>query len=561
MKRTLVLLSSLLVLSALVAGTAQEKKIYWGSEVPSGWNGVWPDKFRTGAEKSGFATTASHQEILDFLSLMQWNSENVHVFNMFVSDLRRNCPVIVMANPRVTSPQQAKDSGKTVVYLQGGIHPGECEGKEALLMLMRDILVGKKKYLLDRLIILCAPSFNVDGAESLSLGDGLPKLAGIRENALGYDVNRDAVKLQTTNMQGAYRNLFNAWDPVIIHDTHRMGGTRHGYAIVYATSNVATAHPEPRGYVTNQIFPAVRKAARDNGGIEIFFHAGLDEGWPPKEFTHDNAIWSTEGKFMVSAYGLRNRMSILVETPGWESFEKKIYSQYVYARELLEYTYNHGAEMKEICRRADEDVVNRVRTQAASGTLRNFVEGKYESYGKVDVYAYKDLPSQLILGTSARQSMGSQAPVLCPGVELITKPVGTKEATMPRGYLIPADMGFLVEKLRIQNVKVTVLERPVVASGEEFVIDKLATVNKGGYEMTELKGGFFRSERREFPAGTFQVDLAQPLANMAFYCLEPQIGDGFAGWNLLNEYLNALGVKNHSVVYPIFKYLKIDAGS
>jgi len=61
---------------------------------------------------------------------------------------------------------------------------------------------------------------------------------------------------------------------------------------------VATAHPEPRGYVTHQIFQALREAARDNGGLEIFFHAGLDESWPPKEFTHDNAIWSTEGKFM-----------------------------------------------------------------------------------------------------------------------------------------------------------------------------------------------------------------------------------------------------------------------
>jgi dipeptidyl-peptidase-4 len=557
-KHALSILPAAMLLLLLSGHAAQQRKIYWGSEVPAAWNGDWPEKFRTGAEKSGFTTTASHQEILDYMSLLQGNSEHVYVYNMFVSDLRRNCPVIVMANPRITSPQQAQASGKTVVYLQGGIHPGECEGKEALLMLMRDILVGKKKYLLDKLIILCCPNFNVDGAESWSLGDGFPRLAGIRENAQGYDVNRDAIKVQTVNMQGAYRNLFNTWDPVIIHDTHRMGGARHGYAIVYAASNVATAHPEPRGYVTNQIFPAVRQAARDNGGLEIFFHAGVDSGWPPKEFTHDNAIWSTEGKFMVSGYGLRNRMSILVETPGWESFEKKIYSQYVFARELLEYTFRHGEEMQLICRRAEEDVIDRIRTQAESGKLKNFVEGKYESYGKVEVYAYPAIPSQFIAGTSIRQNIIERlAPQLCPGVELITKPVGTKEATVPRGYLIPSDMGYIVEKLRIHNIRVNVLDKPVVVSGEEFVIDKLAPVSKGGYNMTELQGGFFRSERREFPAGTFQVDMAQPLANMAFYCLEPQVGDGFAGWNQLNEYLEALGVKKHSVVYPIFKYLRV----
>ena len=142
-------------------------------------------------------------------------------------------------------------------------------------------------------------------------------------------------------------------------------------------------------------------------------------------------------------------------------------------------------------------------------------------------------------------------------MELVTKPVGAKEAMVPRGYLIPADMDFIVEKLRIHNIRVNVLDIPLTVSGEEFIIDKLVPISKGGYNMTMLEGGFFKSERKEFPAGTFQIDMAQPLANMAFYCLEPQVGDGFVGWNLLNEYLKSLGAQKHSVVYPIYKYLKI----
>ena len=552
------LLILVLVLSA--SSIAQEGKIYWGSEVPEGWNGNWPDELKTVVEKTDFERTASNTEILEFVSMLKWKSENVHVFNMFVSDLRRNCPVVVMANPRLTSPREAQESGKTVVYLQGGIHPGECEGKEALLMLMRDILFGEKKYLLDSLIILCCPNFNVDGGESLSISDGLPKLSGIRQNALGYDVNRDAIKVETTNMQGAYRNVFNTWDPTIILDTHRMGGARHGYAIVHATSNVPSAHPGPRGYVTETIYPALQKGARENGGIEIHFHAGLDRGWPPTVFSHDNAIWSVEGKFMVSGYGLRNRMSILVETPGYTSFERKIYAQYVFASELLEYSANHAKEMREICRQADEETVNNVLTLAESGELKNYVDGRYESYGKFDILAYETLESKMIPGTSVRQRglrVFNEEPVLCSGVELVTKPVGTKQATVPRGYLLPADLDFIVEKLRIHNIQVEILDKPITVSGEEFIIDKLEPIRKGGYPMTQLHGGFFKSEVKEFPAGTFRVDMAQPLGNVAFYCLEPEVGDGFAGWNLLNDYLMALGVEIHSVVYPIYKYLKI----
>lgn len=536
----------------------QESKIYWGSEVPAGWNGDWPENIKTPAEKTDFSRTATNKDILDFFVTLKWESENVHVFNMFVSDRGRRCPVIVMANPRVTSAREAKRSGKTVVYLQGGIHPSECEGKEAMMMLMRDILFGEKKYWLDNLIILSCPNFNLDGNETLGVSDGLPKLSGTRQNAQGYDVNRDAIKLETTNMRGAYQNLFNTWDPIIIHDTHRMGGARHGYAIVQAASNVMTAHPGPRGYVTEKIFPALRNMTRENGGIEIHFHAGLDRGWPPTEFTHDNSIWSTEGKFMVSGYGLRNRMSILVETPGYESFEKKIYSQYVYMRELLEYSYQHGEEMQQVCRQADEEVVNLIQNEAGSGQLKNFIEGIYESYGKFDIYAYRNIPSEIIPGTSVRQRrIGNEPPELIHDVELVTKPVGTKEAVVPRGYLIPADMEFIVEKLRIHNIKIIVLEKTITVSGEEFIIDKLVSIRKGGYNMIKLEGGFFKSQHKEFPAGTFQIDMAQPLANMAFYCLEPQVGDGFVGWNLLNDYLKDLGAEKHSVVYPIYKYLKI----
>lgn len=85
-------------------------------------------------------------------------------------------------------------------------------------------------------------------------------------------------------MKGAYMRVFNTWDPMIIYDTHNMGSVRHGYPIVYAGSNVATAHPGPRDYVTYKIFPAITEEARKSGQIEIFYHCGLTKGeWAPTE--------------------------------------------------------------------------------------------------------------------------------------------------------------------------------------------------------------------------------------------------------------------------------------
>jgi len=554
---------SLMCLFITSCAVNQQSKIYWASETPKRWNGSWSEKFQTAAEKSNFTRTASNNEILDFFAMMKWNSENMYVYNMFTSDLRRNCPVIVMANPRVTSPREAAESGKTVVYLQGGIHPSECEGKEALMMLIRDILIGDKKYLLDKLIILCCPNFNVDGNESWSIQPELPNLAGIRENATGFDINRDAIKLETTNMQGLCRNLFNNWDPTVILDTHLLEITTTAYSITYTTSTIPAAHPEPGKYVSEKLLPAVRKAAFQKGGIEIFTYGRVDKNSSPTLYSPERALWTTEAKFLVNAYGLRNRMAILVETPGFESFEKRIYSQYVFARELLEYVYENGEQMQQICKQADEDVVNKILNEAHTGKVKNYIAGKYESAGKADIYAYEKLVMKYLPGTSVLQTAlenPDEPPLLHKDLELLTKPVGTEQAVMPRGYLIPADMEFIVEKLRLHNVKVDVLEKPVAATGQEYVIDKMSSIKKPGYgqyEMTILEGEFIESPKRQFPAGTFKVDMAQPTANLAFYCLEPQVGDGFAGWRLLDDYLKKIGVNEQKIVYPIYKYFEI----
>jgi len=562
MNKTLPRIIAIAALLALLVPRAHAaQKIYWGDSVPQGWNGKWPAKYLTVPEKTNFARTASSTDVLEFIDALRWSSDKMYVFNMFTTTLRRTCPAVVLANPRVTSPDEAAKSGKTVIYLQGNIHAYEPEAKEALLMLMRDILFGKRKSLLDNLIIIVCPNFNVDGTDTLSLSEGTPHILGSAVNAQNINLNRDAIRVETAEIAGLYRTVFNRWDPTLIYDGHLMGRVQHGYAIGYATCTVPASHPGPRNYVFDKLFPAVREATRNNFGLEVFTHCETDDKWPPTVWSHEEAMWTNEAKFVANAYGLRNRMTILAETPGHESFERRIYAHYSLIIGVLEYANVHGKEMQEVCRAADRDVVEAVKAKAETGELRNFVAGKYESYGKVDILVYKERNvSTLIPGTSVRAKIAPhmlRAPELVRGVEFLCKPVGTAEARVPRGYLIPAELDFIAEKLRAQNVKVEVLAKPVKVSGEEFVIDKVGQGRSGGYNMIKLDGGFAASPVREFPAGTFRVDMAQPMANLAFYCLEPQAADGFVGWGVFDAYLKSLGVEKRSVVYPIYKYFKI----
>jgi hypothetical protein len=142
-------------------------------------------------------------------------------------------------------------------------------------------------------------------------------------------------------------------------------------------------------------------------------------------------------------------------------------------------------------------------------------------------------------------------------VDDLTKPVGTRTARVPRAYLFPASLATVADKLRAHNIQVTVLDAPRRVAGEEFAIERVHAVRRSGYDMTTLDGTFSSVSTREFPAGSFYVDMAQPMANAAFYYLEPQARDGFVGWHVLDDVLGAPGAGGHPAVYPIFKVRRV----
>ena len=555
-----------LVLSATLAGIviAQQQKIYWGDEVPPGWTGKWTNDLLTVPERTNYTRTTDTLQLHEWIAALKLKSENMHVVRMFTSPLRKVAPAIVLSNPRVTSAQQARNSAKPVVFLLGNIHPPESEAAEALLMVARDLATGKRKNILDNVIVMIAPIYNVDGTDTYvtqdgGLGSETPHILGVRENSQGLDLNRDAVKLVTVEGNGLYRVL-NEWDPLLFLDGHLMNRVDHGYANTYGTTTVPAAAPGPRAYITDTLFPAVRNAVRKDFGLEVFTHAlATPNTWPPQAWSHDRAAWTVEAKFVVNDYGLRNRFAIITETPGQPTFERRIYAQYAYLRALLDYTNSHAKEIQTVVKAADDDTVAKVKASAESGQLKNWLDGEYRSRGKIDLLAYRTnvaeyRPGTSILGTKPGTATGQ--PEVVPGVDDLTMPVGTRDAVVPRGYLIPAAHADIAAKLRAHNIRVVAVDKPMRVEGEEFLIAQMRKMRRGGYDMTVLDGKFAPLKTVEFPAGTFHVDMAQPMANAAFYYLEPQARDGFVGWSVLDETLRAIGAEKGGV-YPIFKVRRV----
>ena len=210
--------------------------------------------------------------------------------------------------------------------------------------------------------------------------------------------------------------------------------------------------------------------------------------------------------------------------------------------------------MQAVVKKADDDTVAAVMSGAEAGTLPNFLDGEYQSAGKIDLLAYRTNEAAYKPGTSLMStSTASGPPEVVPNVDDLTKPVGTRTAKVPRYYLLPPSLSGIAAKLRAHNIRVTALDKPVQFEGEEFTTSRMHSVRRAGYDMTTLEGSFSSLITKEFPAGSFQVDMAQPMANAAFYYLEPQARDGFVGWGVMDEVLRTLGAHERPVVYPVFK--------
>jgi hypothetical protein len=364
------------------------------------------------------------------------------------------------------------------------------------------------------------------------------------------------VKLQTVEAQGLYRVL-NEWDPVLLLDGHVMGRVSHGYANTYGTTTVPAASPGLGRYTRDRLFPAVRDLVRHDFGLEVFTHGLPSPGsWPPAAWSSDRAGWTVDAKFIVNDYGLRNRLAVVTETPGQPTFDRRIYAQYGYITALLEYTNSHAKEIQGLVKAADDETVAQVTAGASAGRLRNWLDGEYRSGGKIDLFSYRTSIVEYRPGTSVlatRPGTASGRPEIVHDVDDLTVPVGTRDAIVPRGYLLPASLADVVAKLRLHNIKVTTLSAPMRAEGEAFTVEKMRKVKSSGADMTVLDGRFSAPTTAEFPTGAFYVDMAQPMANAAFYYLEPQARDGFVAWGVLDETLRALGAGGRGFTFPIFK--------
>ena len=507
-------------------------------------------------EKSNFEKTSTYADVMSFLNAIKQLSPYISLYSIGKSTSGLDIPMAVLANPMIANADQAKASGKPVVYIQANIHAGEVEGKEVAMMLMRDILLGDKMDLLQNQIIIFVPIYNVDGNDKMEKGlrasqENSPLETGTRENGQGLDLNRDGVKMEAPETKGMITNVLNLWDPQLTVDLHTTNGTWHGYSLTWAPGYLSSGETGPYNYLNEVMLPLITKNAKEKYDLNLgpFGDFSTREGWPLKNFY----TYNHHPRYIINQIGLRNRMSILSESFAHERFYQRIHSTYHFVYEILNHCNNHSAEIIKINKQAEWSAIEKVKNQA--GTLKKGVRFKMVPTDKplqhFRTYDYERFLKED--GTTTLLKTGKI--VYYDNITYYAAFKDTVSALLPRGYILPAGLDTIVEMLRRQGVKVTTLEKNQRFSGESFFIEKW---NKSprkfeGHNMVSVEGTF---NARDMLAkkGDFIIDMAQPLANLIFYMLEPQSDDGLLSWNFFDQMLKSSNVPFSPVEYPVFKY-------
>jgi hypothetical protein len=495
------------------------------------------------AERTNYEETSRYDDVTHFFAELQKRSPLVRVETFGRSQEGRALPLVVLADPPVARPADARTSGKPVVLVMANIHAGEVEGKEAAQHLARRAALGDLRPLLDKLVLLVAPVYNADGNEKLSVQNrtaqnGPVGGVGRRENAQGLDLNRDFMKLDAPETQ-ALVGVFNRWDPHVVVDLHTTNGSHHGYHLTYSIPLNPTADPRLIAYLRGDMMPALTRAMLARHQFRTYYYGNF-AGPAPRPGAPEGRSWrafSHAPRVGQNYVGLRNRLAVLSEAYSYLDFRRRVAVTEAFVEEIGRHVAAHAEAVVRLTRQADADAVRR---GLAGPPLQLGV-----------AYEMTPLPEPvpILVGEvtkvrNPRSGRDMTAMVEDKATPVTMRDYGTFTATRSvaaaRAYLVrPADgLGAVADKLRQHGVAVEELTEPLTAEVERFVVENLTRAERPvqGHREVRLKGRY-RTETVTFPAGTILVRAAQPLGTLAAYLLEPESDDGLTTWNFLDAAL------------------------
>jgi len=487
----------------------------------------------TPAEAAQFRTTPSYADTLAYLRQLQQAAPGmIHLQTFGTTPEGHPMTVVIASGDGTFDPAAARKAGKPVVLVQAGIHPGEIEGKDAGLMLLRDVAITHKyPHLLDHLVLVYIPVFSVDGHENSTpynrINQNGPASMGFRGQSQYFNLNRDYIKADTPEML-AWLKLWQAWLPDFLVDVHTTDGADYQYDLTWYTEDPHKLDPAINAWqhdlIVDHAIPAYEKRGH-LASIYLEFKDGRD---PHKGIEN----FGSGPRFSTGYAALQNRPALLIETHMLKSYGVRVQAVYDLLKELLAQIDAHPAALIAATAKADADTVARARDVHANVPLTFKADTQSAPYA-LKGYAFSLTHSDISNSAWIQYDPSQPRTYTIPNWNGLLPDISI---TPPGAYVVPAQWSAIIDKLDAHGILYKRLDHPVTIQVDAYQLDDPRWSSESFEGHLMLKHFVLTTVPREvtLPPGSVIVPMDQRAANVAINLLEPQAPDSLLQWGYLN---------------------------
>lgn len=485
--------------------------------------------FETYYEKTGFKETPRYDKTIRFCKQLAQASPWVHYTRFGISGQGRELPLLIVDKKGNFEPSAVHNTHNAVILIQACIHAGEPDGKDAGLLLIRDMVINKKyAELLDNVTILFIPIFNVDGHERFNsynrINQNGPDEMGWRTNAQNLNLNRDYLKAESPEIK-CWLGLFKEWLPDFFIDCHVTDGADYQYALTYGMENTGSMDQALTEW-QNQSFLRTVESKMKESGYPITPYVSFRNWHDPRSGLES---YASPPMFSQGYCAVQNRPGLLIETHMLKDYHTRVSATYEMLRHSLFVLNRDARKLIELERESDNYTATKLREKLYPVSYDNSQKDSVMiDFLGIDYTMEK---SELTGGTWFKYG---KTPTTFK-VPYFNKVVPDTWVQLPEAYIIPAEWTEVITKLNYHGI-------------QTFTLLKEARLKIVSYKFRDLK---FRStpyegrqtvsfkcdtivEERTFPQGTIVVDMNQRLAKVIAYLLEPMAASSLAGWGYFN---------------------------
>ena len=482
-------------------------------------------------EKSNFLETDDYDGTVTYAKQLAKQFKEVHYQSIGKTVMGRDVPLLIVDKDGFTKPKKIRKSGRCVILVQSCIHPGEPNGKDAMFLLIRNMLRGREYgELLDDFSFLFIPVLSPDGLANFSpfnrINQNGPKQMGWRVNAQGLNLNRDFTKLDSPELRG-FVALFNEWQPDLFFDTHATDGADYQYVTTYSIEDFGN-YDAGLSYWMSRIWEPKIRVAMNELNIPITRYIEFHPWGDPTASLYDESFSAMFSEAYTTA---RNCPGILLETHMLKPYKDRVLSTYHMIVETLKIIANDKANFQNTLAQAKKNDLN-------LSELPINMQSELNDTLWVDFlgYHFDTVHSDITGGwyyayDTTRPEMRRIRRIRA------TRP--EKNLSVPKEYIIPAQYAEVIDIVKAHGFEVNYLKSEKTLKVSTYRFDNVEFAprpSEGHCRVTHFDTQEITKDVT-FPKGSAVVKTSQNGVRLLMNLLEPEMQGSLFEWGFFNNIL------------------------